>query len=203
MLLAYFVARGPDNRRERFPRRIFSRTAMDENTSQARELVKSDDGVQGLVVGNTVYDPLLFAPKQIKFTAQQYVFLRHYRLGVSIEEAAGKSGLTPDDAVLFLNRPKTREWLEDRALKDHIKNEWEEPGKWYKEGEDVLQGRKEYNKIKLEIWKAFGERVAPVKRQERETQEQPKIVINIDPTAVQEAFRRQSAIEAEIVKEHS
>lgn len=175
---------------------------MEENVIRARELIESEDGVRGLVVGNTVYDPLLFAPKQVKFTAQQYVFLRNYRLGVPLEDAAEKAGLTKDQAEQFLARPKTVEWLEDRAIKDHIKNEWAEPGKWWKEGDDALQGRKEFTKIKLEIWKAFGERIAPVKR-ERDVQQVPKIEINIDPTAVQEAFRRQNAIEAEIVKEQS
>lgn len=176
---------------------------MEENVIKARELISAEDGCRGLVVGNTVYDPLVFAPKHVKFTAQQYVFLRHYRLGVPLADAAGKAGLTPEQAEQFLERPKTVEWLEDRAIKDHIKNEWSEPGKWWKEGDDILSGRKECDKIKLEVWKAFGERIAPVKRDKEPQQQAPKIEINIDPSAVQKAFERQNAIEAEIVKEQS
>lgn len=173
---------------------------MDSYTAQAKELALAEDGLSPLFVGKSVYDPLLFAPKEIKFTAQQYIFLRTYRLGVPIEDAAAKAGLTKEQAEAFLDRPKTQEWLHDRAIKDYIKHEWEEPGKWWKEGDAVLNGHKDWSKAQIEVWKAFGERIAPVKK-ERETQSQPKIEINIDPSAVQEAFRRQNAIEAKLVEE--
>lgn len=175
---------------------------MDNAAQQAKELIKLEDGVTGLVVGANVYDPLLFSPDIVKFSAKQYVFLRSYRLGVSLEDAALKSGLTKDEAERFLDKPKTKAWLEDRATKDHIKNEWAEPGKWFKEGDDIIEGKKNWSKAQLEVWKAFGERVAPVKKEETHNTK-PTIQINIDPSAVQEAFRRQQSIEAEIVREQS
>lgn len=171
---------------------------MDTINQQAKELVKQEDGVQGLVVGRDVYDPLLFAPRTVRFSAKQYLFLRAYRLGVPLQEAALKAHLTPEQAERFLDKPDTMAWLEDRALKDHIKNEWEEPGKWYEVGQKLLD-QEQVSKHKIEVWKAFGERVAPAKRQV-DPAVQPRIEINIDPTAVQEAFRRQRAIEAEVVE---
>lgn len=110
--------------------------------------------------------------------------------------------MTPEQADRFLDKPMTVAWLQDRAIKDHIKNEWAEPGKWYKEGDDIMEGRKMWSKAQLEVWKAFGERVAPPKRTS-DGSTQPKIQINIDPSAVQEAFRRQQAIEAEIMEKAS
>lgn len=171
---------------------------MENPIEQARELVKSEDGVQGIVIGKDVYDPLLWSPKLVRFTAKQYVFLRAYRLGVSLQEAAEKAGMTPAQAEKFLDKPDVQEWMQDRATKDYIKHEWEEPGKWYQKGDEVLEGKTSWSKAQLEVWKAFGERVAPAKRQSESGQ--PKIEINIDPTAVQEAFRRQNAIEAELDK---
>lgn len=173
---------------------------MDPIIQEAKDLVKADDGFSGLVVGRKVYSPHTFDSRIPDFTAQQYVFLRHYRLGVPLEEAATQAGLTPEAADAFLSRPKVVAWLQDRAIKDYIKNEWAEPGKWWKEGDDVLKGHKEFTKIKLEIWKEFGQRVAPLKREVHQPSA-PKIEINIDPSAVQDAFRRQNAIEADIVKE--
>ena len=161
-------------------------------------MVKAEDGVQGLVVGKDVYDPLLFSPSIVRFTAKQYVFLRYYRLGTHIKDAAEKAGLTVEQAERFLSRGDVNEWLEDRAIKDHIKKEWEEPGKWWQEGDEVMAGKKVWSKGQLEVWKAFGDRIAPTRKQADSSS--TKIEINIDPSAVQEAFRRQNAIEAELDK---
>lgn len=171
-----------------------------DHTSEIQALLKSEDGVRGALIGKDVYDPILFAqdPRLVRFTAKQYLFLRAYRLGVPLKEAAEKADLTPEQADRFLDKPDTKAWLEDRALKDYIKNEWEEPGKWFKYGDEVLEGSRQASKNQIEVWKAFGERVAPKKSAEH--REPTKIQINIDPTAVQEAFRRQTAIEAEVIR---
>lgn len=176
---------------------------MTSEVEQARALLKAEDGAQGLVVGKDVYDPLLFSPKLLRFTAKQYLFLRAYRMGVSLVEAAHKAGMSPESAERFLDKPDVMEWMQDRAAKDYIKNEWAEPGKWWKKGDDVLEGKENWTKAQLEVWKAFGERVAPVKRETDTQNKSPQIQINIDPTAVQEAFRRQNAIEAEVMQKAS
>src|SRR5689334_18764579 len=110
-----------------------------ELREEAKQLVQAEDGVRGIVVGNDVYDPLLFAPKVVRFSAREYRFLYSYRLGVPIAEAAAKAGLSPEAAQRFLEKPDTRAWLEDRAAKDYIKQEWHEPGKWWSEMDRLYQ----------------------------------------------------------------
>ena len=54
-----------------------------------------------------------------------------------MEEACQKAAMTLDQADHFLNRKDVKEWLADRAMKSYIKNEWEVPGKLYKELDDI------------------------------------------------------------------
>lgn len=168
---------------------------MDDLTETCRDLSRTDAS-RGLVLGNDVYDPLIFQPKLIKFTRRQYLFLNHYKLGMSLGEAALKADMTADQADRFLGKPATVEWLRDRALKDHIRNEWAEPGKWWEMGDKVLNGEKHLSKDQQVVFMAFGDRVCPKARESGGSQ--TKIEINIDPKAVQDAFSRQNAIEAEI-----
>lgn len=170
---------------------------VDSLRDDVRALLKNEDGVRGALISNRVYDPLLFSPGFIKFTSRQYLFLRHYRLGVPIEDAALKADMTVEQAERFLSKPDTIRWLEDRAIKDHIKLEWSEPSKWWAEGEKVWSGQKEVSRQQMDVWKEFGSRISPVSRETNT----PKIEIHIDPESVKRAFERQSAIEAQLVKE--
>lgn len=169
---------------------------------EARQLVKQEDGARGIVVGTDVYEALNFvddiASRVIRFTARQYLFLKHYKLGISLEAAAEKAGLTPDAATHFLDKPDTRAWLQDRAMQDHIKNEWAEPSKWWSEGHDVWEGKKAINKNQMEVWREFGKRVCPMSEH---GPAQTKIEINIDPEAIERSKVRRKAIEAQIVLE--
>src|SRR2546421_2718763 len=98
---------------------------MDENLSKpAIEALGKTDATQCLVVGNTVFDPLTFAPEVVRFSRKQYVFLNAYRLGVPVEEAAAKAKMTLGMIERFLEQPQTIAWLKDRALKEHVKQEW-------------------------------------------------------------------------------
>lgn len=170
---------------------------MDSNlTDQCKELGKTD-ATHCLVVGNRVYDPLLFAPTVVQFTRKQYLFLNAYRLGVPIEEACLKAELTVDQADRFLKKSETVKWLEDRALKDHIKNEWQEPGKWWAYGNDVLEGTKQLTKAQIVVFQEFGHRICPKKNPDA-TGSITKIEINIDPNSVKDALIRQQAIDGEI-----
>lgn len=173
---------------------------MNEQTEQAKELVKSEDAVRGLVVGNRVYEPLLFAPEIVHFTAKQYIFLHSYRLGVPLEDAATKAGLSVESAERFLDKPQTKAWLQDRATKDYIKNEWAEPGKWWQQGDAWLNAPKEQkpNKNDVEIWKEFGKRVQPLSDQGMSVN---KIEINISPDAIQKSKERRKFIDTQLVKE--
>lgn len=175
-------------------------TELKALAEKARELSK-EDATTGLVIGSTVYDPLLFAPEVVKFSARQYIFLQAYRLGVPLEDAATKANMPVESAERFLKKEDTVKWLKDRALKDHIRNEWAEPARWWAEGDEIFKGKKEFSKAQMVVWQEFGDRICP--KQARGDSAPPKIEINIDPGAVQEAFRRQSAIEADIVRGES
>lgn len=156
------------------------------------------DGTKVLVVGNRVYDASQLVPSVVHFTRSQYLFLQNYRLGTPLEEAALKANLTPEEADRFLDRPKTRAWLEDRAVKDHIRNEWAEPGKWWEMGDAVLKGDKHLSKDQQVVYMAFGERIAPKPRMSEDAQSKTTINFNFSPESVKEAFRRQAAIETEL-----
>jgi hypothetical protein len=121
-------------------------------------------------------------------------------LGVSLEEAASKADLTPETAKRFLDKDETIAWLNDRAVKDHIRNEWQEPGKWWQMGNEVLEGRKHLSKDQQVVYMAFGERIAP---KPKIVEDNSKTTINFNFTAddVKEAFKRQQSIDAEIIQE--
>lgn len=156
------------------------------------------DATRALVIGNSVYDPLLFSRRLIHFSRRQYLFLNEYRLGIPLNEAASKAGMTVAHAERFLKRPKIRAWLEDRAKKDYIRNEWSEPGKWWEMGDKVLKGEKHLSKDQQVVWMAFGERIAPKPRELGGPSTGPTINFNFSPEAVKEAFRRQESIKTEL-----
>lgn len=153
------------------------------------------DATAPLVVGRDVYDPLAFAPKIVRFSRKQYQFLNHYRLGVPLEDAALKADLTSEQAERFLDKADTQAWLEDRALMNHIKTEWEEPGKWWRMGNEVLEGKRDFNKAQTVVFQEFGQRAVPKKG---ELGSGPKVTVNVSVEAVKEAFRRQEAIDGEL-----
>lgn len=168
------------------------------NQQEVRKL-SSQEGSKVLVVGNRVYDASQLIPSVVHFTRKQYLFLQSYRLGIPLEEAAHKAGMMPEEADHFLDMPKTVAWLEDRATKDYIRNEWAEGGKWWEMGNDVLEGKKHLAKDQQVVFMAFGDRVCP---KAKEVSEGNKTTINFNFTAkdVQDAFKRQASIDAEIAQ---
>lgn len=161
------------------------------------EVAKTDDG-RVLVVGNRVYDASLLIPEVVHFTRKQYLFLNAYRLGVSLEEAASKASMSIEEADRFLDRPKTVRWLADRAMKSHIRQEWHESDKWWEMGNECLEGRRHLSKDQQVVYLEFGKRVCPEAKSSGESSRGTTINFNFGPEAVQEAFRRQEAIEAEL-----
>lgn len=155
------------------------------------------DGTKVLIVGNRVYDASQLIPSVVHFTRNQYLFLNHYRLGVPIEEAASKANMTPEEADRFLQRPKTVAWLQDRAQKDHIRNEWAEGGKWWEMGNECLEGKKHLSKDQQVVFMAFGERVCPKPRVSDEPQNKTVINFNFTANDVKEAFRREASFETQ------
>lgn len=147
-----------------------------------------------------MYDPSQLVPSVIHFTRNQYLFLQTYRLGVPFEEAAEKAHMTAEEAERFLAKPKTIEWLQDRAMKDHIRNEWAEGGKWWEMGNECLEGRKHLSKDQQIVFQAFGDRVCPKPKQNEEERTKTIINFNFSPESVKEAFQRQKAIEGELAE---
>ncbi len=161
------------------------------------------DGAPVLVVGNRVFDASQIAPEVIHFTRKQYIFLNSYRLGVPLSEAAAKAGMQEDEAERFLERPKTVAWLQDRALKSHIRSEWHESDKWWEIGEQVLSGVRHLAKDQQVVYLEFGKRVCPESKGTPDSGKGVVINFNFSPESVKEAFKRQAAIEAEIMDKAS
>jgi len=170
---------------------------MQEPDRQTIQALGKTDATRALVVGNSVYDPLVFSRRLVHFSRRQYLFLNAYRLGVSLSEAASKSDMTVEQAERFLKRPMTRAWMEDRAKKDYIRNEWHESNKWWEMGNDVLEGKRHLAKDQQVVYLEFGKRVCPESKSSSESKG-TTINFNFGPEAVQEAFRRQASIEAEL-----
>ncbi len=164
--------------------------------------VQKLDNSPTLIVGNRVYDASQLVPDIVHFTRSQYLFLNNYRLGVPLDEAASKSNMTPAQAEAFLDRPKTIAWLQDRAEKDHIRNEWAESGKWWKMGNECLEGTRHLSKDQQIVFMAFGDRICP---KTKESGESAKTVINFNfsPESVRAAFQRQETIQGELSKEEA
>jgi hypothetical protein len=156
------------------------------------------DATKALVIGNRVYDPLLFSRQVVRFSRRQYLFLNAYRLGTTLEDAAYQSGMTPEQAERFLKRPMTRSWMQDRAQKDHIRSEWHESNKWWEMGDQVLNGQKHLSKDQQVVYLEFGKRVCPEVKVVREGDAGPTINFNFGPEAVKEAIARQAVIDAEV-----
>lgn len=158
------------------------------------------DATRALVVGNSVYDPLLFSRQLVRFSRRQYLFLNAYRLGVTLQEAADKAGMTVEQAERFLRRPMTRQWMEDRAKKDYIRNEWHESNKWWEMGNEVLEGKKHLSKDQQVVYLEFGKRVCPESKATNEVKSGPTINFNFGPEAIKEALKRQQSIETEVAQ---
>lgn len=183
-------------------REILLRTVFMQDRYQdyqdTKALVEENES-KPLMVAGRVYEALAFSPEIVPFTNAQYRFLHAYRLGVPIEEAALKSNLSTDQVERFLAKPKTIAWLQDRAMKDHIKMEWSEPGKWYSEMNRLYEAD-DVPKHKIDILKEFGDRVCPKASRNAESSGTTRIEITIDPGALEKSKARRQSIEAEIVK---
>lgn len=197
--MAFFLFPGRDSRtvarKGSIPSRFLSQNPFNE---EAKALLKTEDGGRGLCIAGRVFTPHTFSEKLPNFSSRHYVFLRHYSLETPLEDAAEKAELTVEQAERFLDRKDVREWLADRALKSYIKQEWEVPGKLYKELDDVYEGRKVLErKSQMEALKLLAERVAPPRRS-TDGQGSPSYTFNFGVDAVKAAFDRQKAIDAEV-----
>lgn len=173
---------------------------MNYQNEQIKDLAKSEKA-RPLIVGNRVFDVLPTTQELVDFTRPKYLLLQLLWRGLSIEDAALKAGVDLEDAVAFRDSDKAQDYLQKKSLASIVAQETKDPDRWWVQVNEVMEGRKVLNKGQMVALQAQGDRVAP-KRNEADT-EKTKTVINFNfsPEAVQEAFRRQEAIEAKIVEE--
>ncbi len=148
-----------------------------------------------VVVGNQVYEASTFAPEVVQFTRQKYLFLHHFYSGIPLLEAALKVGMEPCDAEAFVATPKAVEWLQKRAIRDYIRQDWEGGGKWIEMGEKVLNGERRLSKDQQVVYMAFADRFFP--KAKSDIGENVTVNFNFSAADVKEAFARERAYETE------
>lgn len=140
------------------------------------------------------------ADRFINIKQKHQNFLNNWKDNVSLEKAANNANLTVEQARRFLARKDVRAWLDDLRREAAIKQEWDRPGKWYAKGQEML-AQPVVPDHHIKIWQEFGDRAVPKPSRNAPSEARPTITININPNAVDKAFERQAAIEAQISKE--
>ncbi len=141
-----------------------------------------------------------FDAKIFTFRPNELRFLKEYGPETSIEDAAKKAGLSVQFAEKMLRRKSVQEFLQDKFQQIAIQNGWTVE-RWFAEGDKVWQGKRFVTREQLDIWKEFGARILPKARSAGggdANQDKPQITINIG--AVDEAFKRQQSIQAELLQ---
>lgn len=166
---------------------------------QAIKAIAKERDTNVVVIGNRVYEASEYAPDLVCNTRQKYLLLNHYHAGLPLAECASKVNMDLDKAAEFIDSPKAVAWLQREAVKDYAKQKWADGGEWVLAGDECLEGKKHLAKDQQVVFQAFGERFFPKKK---ETSEGSKTVINFNFSAkdVQDAFRRQESIDAELAQ---
>lgn len=170
--------------------------------SQIKAVAKArENGI--VIVGNRVYEGSKYAPQIVEFTRQKYLLLNHYHAGFALDECAAKVHMDLETASEFIDSPKAVAWLQKEALLDYKKQKWADGREWIHVGDECLEGRKHLAKDQQVVFQAFGDRFLPKSKDTGDDKGKTVINFNFTAEAVKEAFHRQSAIEAELVKEQS
>jgi hypothetical protein len=119
----------------------------------------------------------------------------------SLADAAKKSGVTVEFAAKFLRSKKAVEFMQDKFQQIAIQEGWTVE-RWFAEGDAVWRGKKIITREQMDIYKEFGARILPKARfvGAEGGADKPQITINIG--AMDEAHRRNRAIQAEILDAH-
>lgn len=168
-----------------------------DNSKEILALGRTETSAPALI-GNRVVDRLLTTDKVIDLPRQKYLFLQLRRRDVSLEDAAVKAKLDLKDAQDFESTPLAQEYLQDRLTASILAEEAKDQDRWWIRLHSIVEGKIPVTREQMDAMKLAGARIAPTSEGQAATN---RIEINIDPTAVQEAFRRQNAIEAQIVEE--
>lgn len=140
-----------------------------------------------------------FTPRLFTFKPNEMRFLKEYGPETSVEDAAKKAGIPATVAEKMLRRKAVREFLQDKFQQIAIQGGWTVE-RWFSEGDKVWRGQKAVTREQLDIWKEFGARILPKARTTESGAERPSLTINIGAGAVDEAYQRQRAINAQIVE---
>lgn len=160
-----------------------------------------DQPIHPTIVGNRVFDVLPTTQELVSFPSRKkYLLLQLLWRGLSIEEAADKSGLSLEDAVSYADTEKAKDYLRRKELAAIIAEEMRSQDNWLVEAHQVRAGDKVLNKGQMVVFQAVGDRVAPKKTEDIE---KPKVTINFNfsPESVQDAFKRQASIDAQLAEE--
>lgn len=195
---AFFLSARADSR----TRKDVSSFVLDTRNLAIKQNAK-DDQSRPLIVGNRVFDVLPTTEDLIHFTRPNYLLLQLIWRGLSVEDAASKAGVDLEVAKAFLSSEKALDYLRKKELASVIAEETRNPDRWWVEVHNVMDGTKVLNKGQMVALQAQGDRVAP-KRNDSDA-DKPKVTIqfNFSSESVSEAFRRQEAINAEIVEEQN
>ncbi len=138
-----------------------------------------------------------FTEQVFEFRPNELRFLREFGPDTSVEDAAKKANVPVELCHRMLKRKAVQEFLADKFQQVAIQQGWTVE-RWMTEGDAVWRGKKFVTREQLEIWKEFGARILPKTRTVVQSEtEKPQITININ--AVDEAFQRQRAIDAEVL----
>lgn len=139
-----------------------------------------------------------FTAQTFEFRPNEMRFMREFGPDVTVEDAAKKSGVPVEFAVRMLRRKAVREFLRDKFQQVAVQQGWTVE-RWMSEGDKVWRGLKVVTPEQLAIWKEFGSRILPKAKPIGAADEGQKPQITINIGAVDEAFRRQAAIKAEVL----
>lgn len=151
-----------------------------------------------LVVGNDVFEKDLATNRLFRFSRKRYIFLNLLHDGLSLEEAAVKSGLDQEAALKFREGPEAAQYLEMRELREIVAREAKDPDRWWTMGYLAMEGKVPMNKIQCEIYKEHGKRVQPCSDAQQPAM---KIEIHVSPEALERSKERRKAVETQIVEE--
>ncbi len=139
-----------------------------------------------------------FTPQTFTFKPNELRFLKEFGPDTAVEDAAKKAGVPVEYCNRMLRKKAVQEFLQDKFQQVAIQQGWTVE-RWFAEGDKVWRGQKIVTREQLDIWKEFGSRILPKTKGTAgaDGTEKPQITINIG--AVDEAFRRQAEITAEII----
>jgi len=141
---------------------------------------------------------LFFEEKVLVFKPNEMRLLREMSPYTSVEDAAKKAKLTPEFAYRFLKSKKAREFMRDKFQQIAVQEGWTVE-RIFAEADAVWRGKKIITREQMDMYKEIAARVVPKQRSggSESGAEKPQITINIG--AVDEAYRRNQAIEADIL----